>query len=394
MPRKAAIYLFVLALSACQTRSELEARGSLVNGATVPSGCDVGSASDAFSVRCQTTTTASAPSASTSFSWAAAYPAGITGPFTFDGGAEGFCGAEIVCADGNILFCVAPTQEICSASKLTSDAQVTCGQNRATCAPPATSGASIPESAGWPLTFDDEFDAPHIDNRKWTSNYNGFNANSILLRDGTAVLHIDASGDSSPPWEPNGHVVALNTDGIFSQKYGWFEIRAKVASGAGRNGVVSAFWLVPADASYRRSVAQGGTRPLAAPFEIDIFEQYSGEPHGNTSTVHAGNNADFAIPAIGVEGTDRTHRVEATRTQFPFVLADDFHTFALLWTPKTMTWFVDGQEQQRLGPPPTEPFYILLNEYRHADADPALPFPDDFAVDYVRVYALPPNFTE
>jgi beta-glucanase (GH16 family) len=286
---------------------------------------------------------------------------------------------------------------MCSATQASSgafNASVSCAQNMAVCGPSAASpgGASLPVAAGWPLAFDDEFDGTAIDSTKWTSQYLGVNANSVFLRDGAAVLHIDQNTVQAPaPW---GFQVAALATNTFSQLYGWFEIRAKVATGAGLSGGVSAFWLSPHSVDYSRSVDQGGRRPLAEPFEIDIFEQYTEEPTGNTWTVHAGNNPFVGgATTPGPEGADvaSMHREEFGRGRFPSVLSADFHTYAVKWTPTGMTWFFDGHEYGTLSPAARDPFHVRIILYRHSSADPNLPYPQDFVVDYVRVYALPPS---
>jgi beta-glucanase (GH16 family) len=195
-----------------------------------------------------------------------------------------------------------------------------------------------------------------------------------LLRDGAAVLYIDQNTVRAP-W--GDQVASLRTT-TFSQRYGWFEIRAKVATGAGLAGVVSAFWLTPPGVDYSRSVDQGGRRPLVEPFEIDVFEQFTQEPNGNTWTVHAGNDPYFVgATTAGPEGADylTMHREEFGRGTFPSVLSADFHTYAMLWTLTGMTWFFDGQEYGTLSPAASDPFLVRLTLYRHPSADPNLRHP-------------------
>jgi len=79
--------------------------------------------------------------------------------------------------------------------------------------------------------------------------------------------------------------------------------------------------------------------------------------------------------------------------------SDDFHVFAVEWTPGQIRWLVDDKEYHRLAPAnlPTgaqwvfdHPFFIILNVAvgggRPGDPDATTTLPQEMVVDYVRVY--------
>ena len=95
----------------------------------------------------------------------------------------------------------------------------------------------------------------------------------------------------------------------FSQRYGYFEMRAKLPRG---KGIWPAFWLLPQDLSW--------------PPEIDIMESI-GDPNTVYVTAHSTTKKAEGIK-VGVKG-------------------DGFHTFAVAWDPKLIVWYVDGAEVGR-----------------------------------------------
>jgi len=75
-------------------------------------------------------------------------------------------------------------------------------------------------------------------------------------------------------------------------------------------------------------------------------------------------------------------------------LTMDFHTFAVLWTPEEYVFYADGKEtwRTRAGGVCQVPLYIKLSDEAESkgwagDLSKAN-LPDQFQVDYVRVYDL------
>jgi beta-glucanase (GH16 family) len=152
----------------------------------------------------------------------------------------------------------------------------------------------------------------------------------------------------------------VTTEGTFSQRYGWFEMRARLPRG---RGLWPAFWLLPQDHSW--------------PPEIDIVEVLGHEPtrfFGSAHTMAAGE------------------RRAAIRDAEVGDLSDGFHTFALSWRPDRLRWHVDGRPVVDL---PTEPdmhrpMYMLANlavgGAWPGDPDASTPFPATMAIDHIRAY--------
>ena len=154
--------------------------------------------------------------------------------------------------------------------------------------------------------------------------------------------------------------------------YGYIEASIKLPKG---KGTWPAFWMMPVN--FRSWPADG---------EIDIMEEVGANPNYVSSSLHA--NAHV-----------HTNNTQVTHEMYLAGAEDDFHTYAIEWTAKNITTYVDGKQQlsydnRGLGRddwPYDDPFYVILNlawggdwgGYRGID-DNALPV--TMEVDYVRVF--------
>jgi len=265
-------------------------------------------------------------------------------------------------------------------------------------APP--DGAGAPPPPGWKRVWSDEFDGDALDRKKWTfdlgTGRGGWGnrelqsytdrADNAVVRDGH--LHLRAARESRDGADFSS--ARLKTKGLFSKKYGRFEIRAKLPTG---KGVWPAIWMLPETNAYG---------PWPASGEIDILEARGQEPHKVLGTLHFGAphaqaGKDYTLPDGGTIA--------------------EFHVYALEWEPAEIRWLVDGKVYQTqtewwsasrrrsrdgASPPAVkpgrnpfpapfdQPFYLLLNVavggnfLGNPDAD--TPFPAEMVVDYVRVY--------
>ena len=101
----------------------------------------------------------------------------------------------------------------------------------------------------------------------------------------------------------------------FSQQYGYFEMKAKFPAG---KGTWPAFWLL--NTAHKAD-------PKAPAGEIDIVESFMFAPNYVNTTLH-----DWTPP-----GTTPAHNLAKVAD-----MTDGFHTYGLLWTEKTMTFYFDG----------------------------------------------------
>ena len=139
---------------------------------------------------------------------------------------------------------------------------------------------------------------------------------------------------------------AISTHDKFSQKYGYFEARIKIPSA---EGTFPAFWLF-----HQKRAAEGTQRT-----EIDVMENLGHAPwyvynsfhyFKNVTTTHFGD-ANFIKPEPSGQiytGTD---------------YSEDFHVYAVQWTPGRVVWYIDGQQVSEMvnNEANFEELYVILN---------------------------------
>jgi beta-glucanase (GH16 family) len=231
---------------------------------------------------------------------------------------------------------------------------------------PRPNGA--PDASQWSLTFRDEFGGTKLDDRKWIDSYpdgkrtHANNEQQYYAADGYDVkgglLRFKAEKRKMGGMPYTSGMVS--SFGKFSQKYGWFEIRARFPSG---KGMWPAFWLLPTTKKW--------------PPEIDVLEILGHDPnkvyfstHWKTSSKPHDYKTGFWV------GPDFTK---------------EFHTFAVEWNPGECIWYVDGVERHRQTEGVAdEPMYLLANLAVGGDwpgmPDAATPFPSFMETDYIRVF--------
>jgi beta-glucanase (GH16 family) len=236
----------------------------------------------------------------------------------------------------------------------------------------------------WRLVWSEEFDGPAgsaPDPAIWTydlgatgwgnnekENYTNSTDNAFLDGEGHLIIQAIAT--------PGGYTSArLKTQGLYSLTYGKIEIRARLPFG---QGIWPAAWMLGGDIG---SIGWPGCG------EIDIMENIGKEP----STIHG------TVHGPGYSG--------ANGIGAPFLLpngarfADGFHTFAVVWGPESLDFLVDDILYKSVTPadlPPgaqwvfTHPFFLILNVAVGGNwpgnPNATTQFPQQMAVDYVRVY--------
>jgi hypothetical protein len=269
-----------------------------------------------------------------------------------------------------------------------------------------TAPAPPVEKPGWKLTFQDEFDRPQLNDMHWfpayrsgrkeyfkrighPSRWTDHNAHYVI-ENGILKLRIDKKlplrPDKSTPCvscvQTSDHRFGATTKEYqildkFAQKYGWFEIRCRMPAGSGLH---SAFWLLQTNPNAQEYAPDGRRRRLGeGVVEIDIFEQLGKKAERGLIdfNVHFTKNGAYEFPS----GID---------------LSKEFHVWALEWSEGKLVWYLDGRPIRTYeGETPQEKMFILLGLYQGAipgwvgPPDPNMPYPRDFEIDYLRVYARP-----
>ncbi len=251
---------------------------------------------------------------------------------------------------------------------------------------------ACPLGSGWTLVadFSDEFDGDTLDAEKWwdfnPTTFIGrkpglFSRDNVAVKDG--LLQLTAS--RMPPSMETVENVARGyhsfaTAIVKSRKrirYGYFEVRCKAMTSA----ATSAFWFYdPLDADKKY-------KPGSYTEEIDVFEIFGKHPKlANTlfMTVHR-QETPYVETLVRIN-------LKSTGSQWvaPHNFTDEYHVFALLWTPEQITWYVDGVERWSIRNEfHKNPLHMMFDS-EIMEAWGGLPDPHDlpsrFLVDYVRTW--------
>ena len=234
------------------------------------------------------------------------------------------------------------------------------------------------------LVWADEFDLDTVSAANWNfetgNGYNGWGNNelqyytsrpeNVRIEDGKLI--ITAVKEKYNGFDYTSARMQTRSKG--SWKYGRVEMRAKLPQGT---GTWPAFWMMPQNQVY-------GTKLWPDNGELDIMEYVGYMPDKVHGTVHTyqnygGSSITNTITYYGVE--------------------NDFHVYAVEWSPDTIKWYVDsylygsynrsGRDWQYW--PFDKEFYVILNfavggNWGGAQGVDTTIFPQRYEVDYVRVY--------
>jgi beta-glucanase (GH16 family) len=239
------------------------------------------------------------------------------------------------------------------------------------------------QSSCYQLAWADEFNGAALDLGKWTpqvgvgSTVSGnaelqyYTARPQNIQVANGSLKIIALAES---YGGNAYTSArLQTKNLVDWLYGRIEARIKLPVA---QGMWPAFWMLPTE-SYYGSWPRNG--------EIDIMELVGLEPSKTYGTIHTHDN-----------GVVKTFSSVYTLPSGTF--ADDFHVFAMEWSPNEIKFFVDNnlyatKTNLTVSPYPwvfDKRFFMLLNLAIGGPwalaPDATTTFPQVMEVDYVRVY--------
>ncbi len=244
----------------------------------------------------------------------------------------------------------------------------------------STGTTEAPPNPDRELVWSDEFNADHLDSSVWNFELGdgcpdicgwGNNERQVYTRDnhrleaGHLIIAARRAGDRYTS-------TRITTKGRQEFQYGRIETRAKLPVG---QGLWPAFWMLG------QNIEEAGW-PLCG--EIDILEYVGREPHEVFTTLH----------------TQANHGGNASSKKSRFAdIEEGFHRYAAEWTAEEISFFVDDRLVYTFDPgerteavwPFDQPFYILLNvavggNFGGPDVNDSV-FPQEFVVDYVRVYA-------
>jgi len=260
-------------------------------------------------------------------------------------------------------------------------------------------------SGSWHCTFDDEFNGTSLDTSKWSpmltyaSAYRTGplfhqvcyvnNPSTINVSGGTLNLSVVQSpepigcqGTYASKAQTNiegGMVISYN---LFSQEYGFFEASAEMPA-TSVPGLQETLWLYPENETLYGPWPDSG--------EIDYGEFYSEYPNNDVPAIHypgSGNDPNATDDNCVHAGSSP---------------AGQFHTYAALWTPTSITTYYDGQPCMTdvYGPyvnnpdtapePFNQPFFLALtaalgaangDQYRPG----VTPLPATTKIDWVRTW--------
>lgn len=251
--------------------------------------------------------------------------------------------------------------------------------------PPEPIPVSVDE--GWELVWQDEFDGDEIDRSNWDFDIGGWgwgNGEAQYYTDRpenarveNGLLVIEARQEK---YEDSYYTSArLKSQSLRSFQYGRIEARVKVPPG---KGLWPAFWML--GENFDRNPENPNESNWPDVGEIDIMEHIGREPDLIMGTAHGPGYS-------GALGMGLWNRQD-------YMIADEFHTYAVEWNFDGISWFYDGAhyftlEREAVGDREwvfDNEFFLLLNLALGGQlAGPIgldTAFPTYVYVDYVRVY--------
>jgi beta-glucanase (GH16 family) len=223
------------------------------------------------------------------------------------------------------------------------------------------------KAADYVLTFNEEFDSFNAavwNDHIWYEKPNP--TKNFTVEKG--VLKIWPQRDASGKFFNR----TLDTDGKFEQKYGYFEMEAKLPRG---KGTWPAFWLF---------AHPGNRRP-----EIDIMEAYPGgiDPWGYTDDAGISRPTAYGATVWLDEGVSAGTRQYDARTD----LSAKFHKYAAKWEPGRVTFYLDGKQTYFVEANMTDPMYIIVDLWfgsSSGEPDETTPIgkANSFEVNYIRAW--------
>lgn len=180
-------------------------------------------------------------------------------------------------------------------------------------------------SAKYPyLTFREDFTGSTLDTTKWAST-------SFYTANGKNNLAVSGGSISFWPSLPYAALIQdinakIGTEQAFYQKYGYFEIRAKMPIGL---GIQAGFTLMNHDIT--------AVNPW-----IDVVVVQGGNTAESMATV--GHHPQQYYGLVADQNGHTVYKVFSANTEGYTDLSLDWHTYGLEWEPGIIRWFKDGNQ--------------------------------------------------
>jgi beta-glucanase (GH16 family) len=241
---------------------------------------------------------------------------------------------------------------------------------------------------GYELVWSDEFDGDEINPENWTWETGGwgwgngegqyYTDRPINSRVQNGLLVIELHQEK---FENSYYTSArLVSQDLQEFQYGYIEGRIKVPAGG---GLWPAFWMLGED--FYRNPADPFDANWPEAGEIDIMEYVGNKPQVVIGTVHGPGYA-------GAAGFSKWNPQD-------FPIADDWHTYAILWDETGIEFYFDDEPYFKVTPEMIgdnreyvfdKPYYFLINVAiggtLGGNIALDLEFPVQMYLDHVRVY--------
>jgi len=230
---------------------------------------------------------------------------------------------------------------------------------------PVSGDRFIPRKLGYHLVWEDNFNGRQLDTTRWKVRGVGKRRLDWVSREAVRVGggHLRLLALKQGDRLMSG---AVGTQDLFMSKYGYYECRAKLQRSP---GVWGAFWI------QSKQISQGED-PAVYGAEIDIMECF--RKLGKDIVSH---NVHWAYGPH----QQSTHGMQS----YLKGVGKGYHRFGLEWFPGKYVFYVDGYKFYEVTKGISQiPEYLILSmEFpgEEKELDKAV-FPDEFVVDYVRVY--------
>ena len=247
--------------------------------------------------------------------------------------------------------------------------------------PISPSGYSTPESyPGMKLVWRDEFEGNQLNLSDWKYEMGGhgwgnnelqyYQEKNTSVRDGYLIITAEKENAGGQSYTSS----RIITQGKKEFQYGRVDIRALLPKG---QGIWPALWMLGGNIS---SVGW----PKCG--EIDIMEMIGGVDKDNTvhGTAHWDNEGSHAM--YGNYSTLKNNEI----------FANQFHVFSIVWTPKSITWYLDDVQFHVIDITPADlnefqkPYFFIFNVAVGGNwpgsPDASTVFPQRMYVDYIRVF--------